>query len=55
MHEEVKESKNEVPSGWMWDALKPVHPAKATQKIKINGSNVTVNTETDFELLKKVF
>ncbi|MEN2774013.1 hypothetical protein ABCY62_02975 [Acetivibrio clariflavus] len=35
-------------------ASKPVYPAKATLEIKINGCNITVNTETDLELLKKV-
>ncbi|AEV69720.1 IS66 family insertion sequence element accessory protein TnpA [Acetivibrio clariflavus] len=52
--EAVKESKTELPSGWMQLASKPVYPAKATLEIKINGCNVTVNTETDLELLKKV-
>jgi putative transposase len=49
-----KESKTEVPSGWMQLAPKPAHSAKATLEIKINGCNVAVNTETDLELLKKV-
>ena len=37
VHEEVKESKTKVPSGWIQLAPKPVHPAKATLEIKING------------------
>ena len=52
--EEVKESKIEVPSRLMQLAPKPLHPAKATLEIKINGCNVTVDTETDLELMKKV-
>jgi len=50
----AEESRNIVPSGWMQLAPKQVHPAKETLDIEINGCNVTVNTETDFELLKKV-
>ncbi|HOV27899.1 MAG TPA: transposase [Pseudobacteroides sp.] len=33
--EEIKESKTEVPSGWMQLASKPVHFAKATLEIKL--------------------
>ena len=50
----TEEPRNIVPSGWMQLAPKQVHPAKETLDIEINGCNVTVNTETDFELLKKV-
>ena len=52
--EKEKESKTDVPSGWMQLASKPVYPEKAILEIKINGCNVTVNRETDLELLKKV-
>jgi len=50
----TEESRNIVPSGWMQLTPKQVHRAKETLDIEINGCNVTVNTETDFELLKKV-
>lgn len=50
----VKESKNIVPSGWM--QLKPEQGQhiKEELKIEINGCNITVNTQTDTELFKKV-
>ena len=50
----TEEPRNVVPSGWMQLAPRQVHPAKETLDIEINGCNVTVNTETDIELLKKV-
>ncbi|MEN2775526.1 hypothetical protein ABCY62_10885 [Acetivibrio clariflavus] len=50
--EEVKESKTKVQSVWMQGEPKPVYPAKATLKIKINGFNATVDTEISIDLLK---
>nr|WP_245532788.1 transposase [Acetivibrio clariflavus] len=48
--EEVKESKTDVPRGWLQLAQKPEHSEKGTLEIKINGCNVTVDTEKDLEL-----
>ena len=43
-----------MPSGWMQLTPKQAQHAKETLDIAINGSHVTVNAETDPELLKKV-
>lgn len=48
------EPSNIVPSGWMQLAPKQAQHAKETLDIEINGCHVTVNAETDPELLKKV-
>jgi putative transposase len=50
----TEESRNVVPSGWMQLTPKQVQHAKETLDIAINGCHVTVNAETDPELLKKV-
>jgi len=50
----AEETRNIVPSGWMQLTPKQAQPVKETLNIEINGCNVTVNVETDFELLKKV-
>jgi putative transposase len=50
----TEEPRNIVPSGWMQLEAKQVQHAKETLEIEINGCHVTVNGETDSELLKKV-
>jgi putative transposase len=49
-----EEPRNIVPSGWMQLEPKQVQHAKEALDIEINGCHVTVNAETDPELLKKV-
>lgn len=51
---ETEEPKNIVPSGWVQLESKQVQYAKEALVIEINGCHVTVNAETDTELLKKV-
>jgi len=51
---ESEVSKDIVPGGWMQLSPKQVCSAKGTLDIEINGCNITVNAETDFELLKQV-
>jgi len=43
-----------VPGGWIQLAPKQECTAKGTLEIEINNCNITVNAETDFELLRKV-
>ncbi|MCR4436997.1 MAG: transposase [Clostridiales bacterium] len=50
----TEEPRNIVPSGWMQLTPKQAQHAKETLDIEINGCHVTVNAETDSELLKKV-
>jgi putative transposase len=50
----TKEPRNIVPSGWMQLESKQVQHTKETLDIEINGCHVTVNSETDPGLLKKV-
>ena len=42
------------PRGWVQVAPKQVQATKEVLKVEINGCYLTVNTETDPELLKKV-
>jgi putative transposase len=53
-HAKTEEPMNIVPSGWMQLEPKQVKHAKEALNIEINGCHVTVNAETDPELLKKV-
>ena len=50
----TEEPKNIVPSGWMQLETKQKQHGKEELDIEINGCHVTVNAETDPELLKKV-
>ena len=50
----TEEPRNIVPSGWMQLTPKQAQHAKEALDIEINGCHVTVNVETDPELLKKV-
>jgi putative transposase len=51
----TEEPKNIVPSGWMQLEAKQVQlHTKDVLDIEINGCHITVNTETDPELLKKI-
>lgn len=50
----TEEPRNIVPSGWLQLESKQVLPGKEALKIEINGCHVSVNAETDLELLKKV-
>lgn len=50
----TEEPKNIVPSGWMQLEPKHAQHAKEALDIEINGCHITVNAETDPELLKKV-
>jgi len=50
----TEEPKNIVPSGWMQLTPKQAQHAKETLDIEINSCHVTVNAQTDLELLKKV-
>ena len=50
----TEEPRNIVPSGWMQLTPKQAQHAKEALDIKINGFHVTVNAQTDLELLKKV-
>lgn len=50
----TEEPRNIVPSGWMQLTPKQARHAKDALDIEINGCHVTVNAETDAELLKKV-
>lgn len=50
----TEESMNIVPSGWMQLSPKKARHEKEVLDIEINGCHVTVNAETDPELLKKV-
>lgn len=52
--ETSEETRSIVPGGWMQLAPKRECTAKETLGIELNGCNITVNAETDFELLKKV-
>lgn len=47
-------SENNVPSGWIQLAPAQEQQPKATLDIQINGCHITVNDNTDTELLKKV-
>jgi len=51
---EAEESKEIVPGGWV--RLSPVKPqyAESSILIEINGCHITVNGDTDLELLKNV-
>ena len=50
------ESVNLAPSGWVQLSTMQLQPQKlkASLDIEINGCHVTVNSETDLELLKKI-
>lgn len=50
----TEEPKNIIPSGWMQLKPKQEQHEKEALDIEINGCHVTVNAETDPELLKKV-
>jgi putative transposase len=50
----TKEPENIVPGGWMQLESKQAQHVKEVLDIEINGCHVTVNSETDPELLKKV-
>ena len=50
----AEEARNIVPSGWMQLSPKQSQHEKEVLDIEINGCHVTVNAETDPELLKKV-
>lgn len=50
----TEESKNIVPSGWMQLEPEHVQHTKETLDIEINSCHITVYSETDPELLKKV-
>jgi putative transposase len=50
----TEEPRNIVPSGWMQLEPKQVQHIKEALDIEISGCHVTVNAETDPELLKKV-
>jgi putative transposase len=50
----TKEPGNIVPNGWMQLDMKQAQHVKETLDIEINSCHVTVNNETDPELLKKV-
>lgn len=50
----TEEPRNIVPSGWMQFTPKQAQHAKDALDIEINGCHVTVNAETNPELLKKV-
>lgn len=50
----TEEPRNIVPSGWMQLEPKQVQHANEALIIEINGCHVTLNAETDPELLKKV-
>lgn len=50
----TKDPKNIVPSGWMQLKPEQAQHAKEFLEIEINGCHVTVNAQTDPELLKKV-
>ncbi len=50
----IEDSKNIVPNGWMQLKPKETQQEQEMLKIEINGCHVTVNTDTDTELLKKV-
>ena len=47
----TQEPKNIVPNGWM--QLEQIQHTKEALDIQINGCHITVNSETDPELLKK--
>jgi len=48
------ESQTILPSGWMQLKPEPAQRTKESLEIEINGCHVTVNAETDPELLKKI-
>ena len=50
----TEEPKNLMPGGWMQLIPKQAHHTKEALDIEINGCHVTVNSQTDPELLKKV-
>ena len=50
----TQETKNIVPSGWMQLEQRQVQHTKEALDIQVNGCHITVNSETDPELLKKV-
>lgn len=52
--EKAEAHKNIMPSGWMQLKPKETQQEKETLDIEINGCHVSVNAETDPELLKKV-
>jgi putative transposase len=52
--EAAEETRSRVPGGWMQLAPKREYAVKETLGIEINGCNITVDAETDLELLKKV-
>ena len=50
----TEESQSILPSGWMQIKPEPEQHTKEALEIEINGCHVTVNAETDSELLKKI-
>lgn len=52
----TEESVNLVPNGWVQLSSRQLQPQKlkATLDIEISGFHVTVNSDTDLELLKKI-
>ncbi|AUS95635.1 transposase [Clostridium thermosuccinogenes] len=50
----TEEPRNIVPSGWMQLTPKQAQHTKESLNIEINGCHITVNDDTDPELLKKV-
>ncbi|MCG8687537.1 MAG: transposase [Desulfobacterales bacterium] len=50
----TEESMNITPGGWMKLTQKQAQYEKEVLGIEINGCHVTVNAETDLELLRKV-
>lgn len=50
----TEEPRNIVPSGWMQLTPKQAQHTKESLDIEINGCHVTVNAQTEPELLKKV-
>jgi putative transposase len=52
--EKTEEPKNIVPNGWMQLNPKEAQHIKVDLAIEINGCHITVNTDTDTDLLKKV-
>jgi putative transposase len=50
----TEDPRNMVPTGWMQLTPKQADHTKGALNIEINGCHITVNTETDPELLKNV-
>jgi putative transposase len=50
----TEEPRNIVPSGWVQLKPEPAQHTKEGLVIEINGCHVTVNADTDPELLKKI-